>query len=65
MNKILTIAALLALTGAACAQDKPSTKLKDVQEVSLWAPAGVKADGKLIEWNDSFQAFNKVVLYHL
>lgn len=57
MKKTLTITALLALICAATqAQDK---KLKDVQEVSLWAPAGVKADGKLIEWNDSFQAFNK------
>lgn len=57
MKKILTIITLLALTGAATlAQDK---KLKDVQEISLWAPAGVKADGKLTEWNDSFQAYNK------
>lgn len=63
MKKTLTITTLLALTCAvAFAQDK---KLKDVQEVSLWAPTGVKADGKLVEWNDSFQAYNKATkLYY-
>ena len=63
MKKKLTITTLLAITFAvAFAQDK---KLKDVQEVSLWAPAGVKADGKLVEWNDSFQAYNKATkLYY-
>ncbi len=63
MKKILTITTLFALTSvAALAQDK---KLKDVQEVSLWAPTGVKADGKLVEWNDSFQAYNKATkLYY-
>ena len=63
MKKTIKIVTLLALTcAAALAQDK---KLKDVQEVSLWAPAGVKADGKLTEWNDSFQAYNKATqLYY-
>lgn len=63
MKKTLTIATLLALTGTvALAQGK---KLKDVQEISLWAPTGVKADGKLAEWNDSFQAYNKATqLYY-
>jgi hypothetical protein len=63
MKKTLTITTLLAVTCAvSLAQDK---KLKDVQEVSLWAPAGVKADGKLVEWNDSFQAYNKATkLYY-
>jgi hypothetical protein len=63
MKKILTITTLLAVTCAvSLAQDK---KLKDVQEGSLWAPAGVKADGKLVEWNDSFQAYNKATkLYY-
>lgn len=63
MKKLLTITTLLAMAcSVAVAQDK---KLKDVQEVSLWAPAGVKADGKLGEWNDSFQAYNKATkLYY-
>ncbi len=63
MKKILAITSLMALSSiAVLAQDK---KLKDVQEASLWAPAGVKADGKLTEWNDSFQALNKATkLYY-
>lgn len=63
MKKIFAITSLLALSSMAVfAQDK---KLKDVQEASLWAPAGVKADGKLTEWNDSFQALNKATkLYY-
>lgn len=36
-------------------------KLKTVQEGSFTAPAGVKIDGKLSDWNDKFQAFNKSV----
>jgi hypothetical protein len=34
-------------------------KLNAVQEASVWAPANVKVDAKLTEWNDTFQAFNK------
>jgi len=65
MKKVFTIITLLTLTGAASfGQDNPA-KLKDVQAGSLWAPAGVKADGKLTEWNDSFQAYNKTTkLYY-
>ncbi len=33
--------------------------LKDVQATSIWAPAGVKIDGRINEWEDSFQAYNK------
>jgi len=34
-------------------------KLPNVQQVSLRAPANVKIDGKLTEWNDRFEAYNK------
>lgn len=34
-------------------------KLKDVQEVSMTAPANIKVDGRNTEWNDTFQAENK------
>lgn len=34
-------------------------KLPDVQATGLYAPAGIRADGKSTEWNDSFQALNK------
>jgi hypothetical protein len=37
-------------------------KLNNVQEGSLRAPQNVKVDGKLGEWNDSFQASNKTTL---
>src|SRR5215217_4710518 len=57
MKKIFALTSLVMLGSmAVLAQDK---KLKDVQETNLWAPTGVKADGKLTEWNDSFQALNK------
>lgn len=34
-------------------------RLKDVQVTSVWAPEQVKIDGKLNEWEDTFQAYNK------
>jgi len=33
--------------------------LKNVQATSVWAPANVKIDGKVNEWEDNFQAYNK------
>jgi hypothetical protein len=55
ISKIMFTALLLtALNPSTQAQ-----KLKSVQETSVWAPANVKVDGKLKEWDDSFQAYNK------
>ncbi len=34
-------------------------KLPDVQQASLYAPAAVKTDGKLDEWDGQLQAYNK------
>ncbi|MFD0748519.1 hypothetical protein ACFQZS_00090 [Mucilaginibacter calamicampi] len=34
-------------------------KLPDVQQASLVAPANVKVDGRLTEWGDKLQAYNK------
>src|ERR1700733_3178734 len=34
-------------------------KLKSVQVASVWAPANVKIDGDLEEWDNNFQAENK------
>ncbi|MBC8984728.1 hypothetical protein H9X96_02945 [Pedobacter sp. N36a] len=45
---------LLAVSSAGYAQ-----KLPDVQTNGLYAPAGIRADGRNTEWNDSFQALNK------
>jgi len=36
-----------------------SQKLNTVQESSVWAPANIKVDAKLNEWDDTFQAYNK------
>ena len=46
-------------------QEAGSPKLKDVQPASIWVPSPVKVDGKLSEWNNSFQAYNKATkLYY-
>ncbi|WP_316747295.1 hypothetical protein [Pedobacter gandavensis] len=44
----------LAFSSAGYAQ-----KLPDVQSSGVYAPTGIRADGKNTEWNDSFQALNK------
>jgi len=36
-----------------------SQKLNTIQEGSVWAPANIKVDAKLNEWDDTFQAYNK------
>lgn len=33
-------------------------KLPDKQKVSIWAPADIKIDGKMTDWDNQFQAFN-------
>ena len=52
----ITLAALL-LTGINFSAQ--AQKLNGIQENGFWAPAKVKIDGKLNEWNDTFQAYNK------
>jgi len=47
-------ASFLIITYSACAQ-----KLPNIQEQSLRLPAGYKIDGKAIEWNNEFKAYNK------
>lgn len=49
-----TLILLLAGLNFAYAQ-----KATNVQETAVWAPENIKVDGKLPEWNDSFQAMNK------
>ena len=39
-------------------------KLNNIQEGSVSAPAEVKADGKLKEWTNSLQAYNKSKRIH-
>jgi hypothetical protein len=38
-----------------------AAKAQSVQEHSIWAPANVKVDGKLTEWDNSLEANNKTV----
>jgi uncharacterized membrane protein YgcG len=59
MKKLIPLTSLLLLAaGSVFAQDAPK-KLKDVQANSFLAPSPVKIDGKLADWNDEFQAYNK------
>lgn len=40
-------------------------KVTNIQETAVWAPESIKVDGKLNEWNDSFQSMNKATqLYY-
>lgn len=55
MKKLTPLTSLLLL---ACLHVF-SQKLKDVQETGAWAPASIKVNGALTEWNDTFQAYNK------
>ena len=50
----ITALLLAGLSLPVCAQ-----KLNNVQDGSVWAPANIKIDGKLNEWDDSFKAYNK------
>lgn len=54
MRKPFYFLLLMALTNCVYAQ-----KLPDIQNISLWAPANIKADGKFQEWGAGFAAENK------
>lgn len=61
MKKLIPLTSLLLLAVANLhAQDASPKKLPAIQEGNAWAPANVKIDGKLNEWNDTFQAYNKL-----
>ncbi|MDB5115036.1 MAG: hypothetical protein JWQ79_528 [Mucilaginibacter sp.] len=55
ISKIILIA--LLFTGANLSTQ--AQKLNNIQENGFWAPANVKIDGKLNDWGDTFQAYNK------
>jgi hypothetical protein len=61
MKKLTPITSLLLFSclSVFAQQDAGTQKLKDVQATNIWAPSTVKIDGKLNEWNNSFQAYNK------
>src|SRR4051812_6120351 len=56
MSKLTFIAIIALLFGALHLQ---AQKLPNVQEAALRAPATIKIDGRLNEWKDSLQAYNK------
>ena len=51
---VLASAALIFMHNIVCAQ-----KLPNKQEASVYAPTGIKTDGKATEWNDTFRAYNR------
>jgi hypothetical protein len=60
MRRIYNIAILVILSANVFAQETNNyKKLKDVQAESLRTPSPIKVDGKLGEWNDNFQAYNR------
>ncbi|MBC7400330.1 MAG: hypothetical protein H7289_10320 [Mucilaginibacter sp.] len=67
MRKLYTIGILILLSASLFAQETPAKKLKDVQLGSMLAPSPIKIDGKLNEWGNNFQAYNRStrVLYTL
>lgn len=58
----LIIAALTMSVSAATSLN--AQKLPNKQEISLRAPANVKIDGKMNEWGDKLQAYNKATLIY-
>jgi hypothetical protein len=59
MRRLVTIGILILLSASLFAQEVPAKKLKDVQLGSMLAPAPIKIDGKLNEWGNNFQAYNR------
>lgn len=56
MPKLTFIAIITLLFGALQLQ---AQKLPNVQEAALRAPANIKIDGRMSEWKDTLQAYNK------
>ncbi|MDB5155363.1 MAG: hypothetical protein JWR50_70 [Mucilaginibacter sp.] len=60
MKRLILLPGLLLLVGTALLAQVPvPKKLGTVQLTNMRAPSPVKIDGKLNEWNDNFQAYNK------
>jgi hypothetical protein len=59
MRRLVTIGILILLSASLFAQEAPAKKLKDVQLGSMLAPSPIKIDGRLNEWGNNFQAYNR------
>lgn len=62
LQTIKTTAAVLLFAGVGSIAN--AQKMVSVQEMGIAPSANVKADGKLTEWNDTFQAYNKSTLVY-
>ena len=62
LQTIKAAAAVLLFAGVSSIAN--AQKMVSVQEMGIAPPANVKADGKLAEWNDTFQAYNKSTLVY-
>ncbi|MFD2863749.1 hypothetical protein [Mucilaginibacter antarcticus] len=59
MRRLYTIGILVLLVAKVFAQEVNYKKLESVQAASLRTPGPIKIDGKLGEWNNNFQAYNR------
>ncbi|MES2376990.1 MAG: hypothetical protein V4553_10450 [Bacteroidota bacterium] len=59
MKKLIPLTSLILLAASGLFAQDAAKKLKDVQANNFLAPSPVKIDGRLNDWNDEFQAYNK------
>jgi hypothetical protein len=57
--QLITQPILMSLLCLGLSSSLKAQKLSNIQEGSVWAPANVKVDAKLNDWNDALQADNK------
>ncbi len=57
----LSIKSILSLLLSCICLGSFAQKVNNTQQGSLWAPQGIKIDGKLGEWGTALQAYNKTV----
>jgi len=55
------VKSILCIVFALICYNVSAQKVPTTQQGSLWAPQGIKIDGKLTEWGNSLQAYNKTV----
>lgn len=59
MKRLYTVVTLMLITAHVFGQERNYKKLESVQAANLRAPSPIKVDGKLGEWGDNFQAYNR------
>lgn len=61
MKPIQVLAAVCTAVLAATALPLQAQKLNNIQEAPIWAPANVKIDARLNDWDNTLQAYNKTI----